>query len=175
MDLNATDFEVALGESVRRVLELSTVPGRRPSHQQPTFWSRPLTPTKIEPVANGGWTNFLVLRGIPGFVYRVSQYVATVYGDAALSSVDFRFVLDGTLPPNMEFASGIDLNKIAVTSFPVVRQSTFFYVGEQNRLILQVRNNNVFQQMVIAGFFGWQYTSADSPQRDSMSVITDDS
>ncbi len=175
MDPNVDDFETMLGESIRRVLELSTIPVRLPSNYQPTFWSNPLTPTKIAPVANGGWTNFLALQGIPGFVYRVSGYVATTYGDAALSDVDFRFVLNGGLAPNMSFTPGSDLNKISPTTYPVVPQRTFFYVGEQDRLILQARNNNLFQQLVIAGLFGWQYTTSDSPQRDSISVITDDS
>jgi hypothetical protein len=150
------------------------MPVRRPSQTDPTFWSYPLTPTKIEPVANGTWVNFLDLHGLPGFVFRVSSYVATVFGDATLANVDFRFILNGGLAPNMSLASGVDHNKVSPTDFPVIPQETFFYVGEQDRLILQARNNNLFQQLVIAGFFGWQYTNADSPQRDNISVIDDD-
>lgn len=171
---DATLFEQALEVAIKRALRSSNMPIRRPSQTEPTFWSNPLTPTKIEPVANGTWVNFLVLAGIPGFVYRVSKYVATVYGDATVANVDFRFVLNGTLPPNMSLASGVDHNKISPTDFPVVPQETFFYIGEKDRLILQVRNNNVLQQLIIAGFFGWQFPSSDSPQRDNIAVITDD-
>lgn len=167
-------FEQALEVAVKRALRSSNMPIRRPSQTEPTFWSYPLTPTKIEPVANGTWVNFLVLAGLPGFVYRVSKYVATVFGDATVAGVDFRLILNGTFAPNMSLVSGVDHNKVSPTEFPVIPQDTFFYIGEKDRLVLQVRNNNVFQQLVIAGFFGWQFPSSDSPQRDSISVITDD-
>ncbi len=166
--------EQALLAAVQRALRSSNVPLRLPSNSAPTFWSNPLTPTKIQPVANGGWAPFLVLRGLVGFVYRVNGYVATTFGDQSLSGVEFRFVLNGTLAPNMSLANGVDHNKESPTTFPVVPQQTFFLIGENDELVIQVQNTNIFQQLVIAGFFGWQYTTADSPQRDRISVITDD-
>ncbi len=166
--------EQALLAAVQRALRSSNVPLRLPSNSLPTFWSNPLTLTKIQPVPNGGWSNFLVLRGLIGFVYRMDGYVCTTYGDQTLSGVDFRFVLNGNLAPNMSLATGVDHNKESPVTYPVVPQKTFFLIGENDELVIQVQNTNIFQQLVLAGFFGWQYTTADSPQRDRISVITDD-
>jgi len=159
---------------LQRVLRDSNVPFRRPSNEQPTFWSYPVCETNIIPLANGGWTDILTLRGLPQFTQRVDKYVATTFGDQTLSGVEFRFVFNGTLAPNMALASGVDHNKVTPATFPVVFQTTSFLVEEKDYLILQARNTNVFQQLVCAALTGWRYNNPNSVDKTQRSVITDD-
>lgn len=172
---NPTAAEPVLQEAIQKVLRSSNMPMRRPSHDQPTFWSLPLTPTKIEPLAAGTWVNFLTLEGTPGFLKRVAAYVATTFGDQTISGVEFRFLFNGTLAPNMTLANDVDHNKISSTTFPAVFQRTFFLVGDKDKLILQARNTGVFQQLVCAAFFGWLFDNADGPDKNVHAVTADDS
>ncbi len=145
--------------TVVRMLPRSNVPVRRPSYNDHTFWSRPLVQTKIEPVAAGGWVNFLRLPGILNYVYVVDQYVADSFGDNALSGLEFRFVFNGTLPPEFSILAGAEHHKQPVTLFPMVPQDTFFLVSQTDELIIQVRNNGVFQQLVCCAFYGYAYNT----------------
>jgi hypothetical protein len=168
------DQDVALLLALQHTLRNSNLPFRRPSNEQPTFWSRPITLTKIEPVAAGSWVNFLTLSGLTGGTNRISSYVATTFGDQTLSGVQFRFLFNGTLAPNMALANDVDHNKITSTSFPVVPQSTCFLVEEKDTLVLQVRNTGVFAQMVCGALLGWRYDNTNSVDKTARSVITDD-
>lgn len=157
MDLQP--YERQAFETIVRALPTSNMPVRRPSFNDPTFWSRPLVLTKIEPVAAGGWVDFLVLPGILNYVYVVNKYVADSFGDNALSGLEFRLVFDGTIPPNFSILPGAEHHKQPVTAFPLVPQKTFFLVEENDNLILQVRNTGVFQQLVCCAFYGYAYNT----------------
>jgi hypothetical protein len=166
--------ETAILGALQAALRNSNLPVRRPSNEQPTFWSYPLCLTKIQPVPLQDWTNFLFLPGLKGNTYRVSSYVATTFGDQTISGVQFRFLFNGTLPPNMTLANGVDHNKTSSTSFPVVPQGTCFLVEEKDSLIIQVKSTNVFQQMACAALLGWRYDNPNSVDKTARSVITDD-
>lgn len=160
--------------ALQAALRNSNVPFRRPSNEQPTFWSYPICRTKIEPLQAGGWTNFLMVKGLTGTTHRINNYVATTFGDQTLSGVQFRFVFNGTFAPNMDLANGVDHNKTSASSFPVVPQSTFFLVEEKDSLILQARNTGTFQQLVCGALLGWRYNNPNSVDKTARSVITDD-
>lgn len=155
MELHA--YERAAFETLVRMLPKSNLPVRRPSYNKPTFWSRPVVVTKIEPVAAGGWVDFLSLTGIPSYAQVVNKYVADAFGDNALSGLEFRMVFDGLLPPNFSILAGAEHHKQPVTSFPLVPQNTFFIIEPTDTLTLQVRNTGVFQQLVCAAFYGYTY------------------
>ena len=163
-------FEAALGEALRN----SNVPGRRPSNEMPPFWGRPVTETSILPLAAGAWTDMLEVRGQQGFLKRLTAYVATTFGDQSISGVEFRFVLNGAFPVNMALADNVDHNKITPSTFPVVWQKTFFYLGEFDRLLIQARNTGVFQQLVCSGLVGWLFENSATPDKNRQAVTTDD-
>ncbi len=167
-------FRDALSDAIDHALRSSNVPGRRPTHEQPAFWSRPLSPTSIRPLAAGGWTDMLELKGQQGFFTRVSGYVATTFGDQTISGVQFRFVLNGGLPVNMSLADNVDHNKISPSTFPIVWQKTFFLLGDFDRLLIQARNTGVFQQLVCAGLIGWIFENSASPDKNAQAMTTDD-
>ncbi len=154
------------------MLPTSNLPVRRPSYNRPTFWSRPVIETKIEPVAAGTWIDFLVLTGIPSFAQVVTQYVADSFGDNALSNLEFRMVFDGLIPPNFSILAGAEHHKQPVTAFPLVPQETFFIIEPTDRLVLQVRNTGVVQQLVCAAFYGYTYQS-DFNEKTWREGITD--
>ena len=167
--------EQAIIDALQLALRSSNLPFRRPSNAQPTFWSYPVCPTLIMPVALAdGWVDFLTIQGQTGVTSRVSGYVATGYGDAALSNLEFRFIFNGTLAPNMDLGVSIEQNKITASSYPCVPQATNFLVEESDRLVLQVRTTNVFQQLVGGAFFGWRYNNPNSPDKGALAVITDE-
>jgi hypothetical protein len=168
-------FETEIFGVVEEALRSSNLPIRRPSNEQPTFWDYPICPSRIEPVsAAAGWVDFLTIKGLIGTTHRVSGYVATGFGDATLSGLEFRFLFNGTLAPNMDLGVGIEQNKITPSTFPCVRQSTCFLVEESDSLVLQVRNTGVFQQLVCAYLTGWRYNNRSAPDKGAMAVITDD-
>ncbi len=164
----------AIIAKIKQTLRDSNLPFRRPSNEQPTFWSYPVCETDIVPLAAGGWTQILRLHGLPQFTQRVDKYVATTFGDQTLSGVEFRFLFNGTLAPNMTLANGVDHNKITASTFPVVFQSTSFLVEESDVLVLQARNTGVFQQLVCAALTGWRYDNRNSVDKTQRSVITDE-
>jgi hypothetical protein len=170
----ATAFQTALDDAIDRVLRSSNLPGRRPSSDQPPFWARPITETLIRPLAAGGWSNFIEVRGQQGYLKRINGYVATTFGDQTLSGVQFRFILNGGLAVNMALADNVDHNKISPSTFPVVFQKTFFLLGQSDRLIIQARNTGVFQQLVCAALVGWIFENTVSPDKNAAAMTTDE-
>lgn len=168
-------YEEVAFNRFKAALLRSTLPLRRPSNTDPTFWSDTLTQTAITPLAQpDGWTQIMHIHGVSSKTYRVSGYVTTVVGDASIAGVEFRIVLNGAIAPNIVIASGTEHNKKGPAQWPVVPQETFFLVEENDNLIMQARCTNVIQQMVLGAFFGWVYNNPNPAEKDIYEFITDD-
>jgi hypothetical protein len=165
--------ELALADFKNSLLR-STLPFRRPSLTNPEWRSNTLDKTAIVTLAaSAGWTNILNLQGIPGYTWRVAQYVTTVIGDASLAGIQWRFVLNGTLAPYIQIPTGVEIGKIGPNIWPVVPSSTFFLVEQKDNLIIQAMNTGILQQMVLAGLMGWQFYNPNPAERDHFEFITD--
>jgi hypothetical protein len=165
--------ELALADFKNSLLR-STLPFRRPSNTDPEWRSNTLDKTAITTLSSGaGWTNILNLQGIPGFTWRVSGYVTTVIGDAALAGIQWRFVFNGTLAPYIQIPTGVEIGKIGPNVWPVVPSKTFFLVEQKDNLIIQAQSTNIIQQIVLAGLFGWQYYNPNPGEKARFEFITD--
>jgi hypothetical protein len=174
MALTLLPYEQLALDTFKNALIRSSLPLRRPSNTDPTWWSNTLTKTAIATLSSSqGWINVLNLQGIPGWTWKVQSYVATVVGDASIANVQWRFILNGTIAPNMQLATGVEINKVGPNIWPVVPAETYFLIEQKDNLILQAKTTNVFQQMLIAGLFGYQYINPNVAEKDKYEFITD--
>jgi hypothetical protein len=174
MPLTLLPYEQLALATFKNALIRSSLPFRRPSNTDPTWWSNTLTKTAIAPLSSSqGWTNVLNLQGIPGWTWRIEKYVTTVVGDATLAGIQWRFILNGTIAPYMTIPTGVDVNKIGPNIWPVVPAETFFLIEQKDNLIIQAKSTNIIQQMVVAGLFGWQYLNPNVAEKDKYEFITD--
>lgn len=165
--------ELALADFKNSLLR-SSLPFRRPSNTDPEWRSNTLDKTAITTLSAAmGWTNILNLQGIPGWTWRVENYVTTVIGDAALAGVQWRFIFNGTIAPYVQIPAGVEIGKIGPNVWPVVPSETFFLVEQKDNLIIQAMTTNVIQQIVLAGLFGWQYYNPNPAEKDHFEFITD--
>lgn len=153
------DYERAAFEQMVRALPTSNLPIRRPSFNDPTFWSRPIVKTKIEPLLAGTWVNFLEVQGAANYGVVIDKYVADSFGDNVLSNLEFRLIFGGTIPSNFSIVPGWEHHKPTPSSYPMVPQNTYFILETNDKLILQVRNTGVAQQLVTAAFFGYAFNT----------------
>ncbi len=152
----------------------ANLPWRRPSYNDPTFWSKPLVQPYIRPLGNSTlWTTVLDLSGNLALTAYVNGYTATTFGDAALSDVEFRIVLNGALVSSMSLLQNVEYNKTGPSIFPVIPRETSFIVRFNNRLQLQARNNNVAPRYIIAAFYGWYFDDSNPGEINFREGMTD--
>ncbi len=168
------DYEKQAVHDLLKALPDSNLPWRQPSFNDPTFWSKPLVKTAIQPLdAGSGWTNILTLISKDIFTALVNGYVATTFGDAALSDVEFRFVYNNRLVSSTSILPNAEHHKLSSTSFPCIPQSTFFTVRETDRLQIQARNTNAAARMVICAFYGWYFDDNNPSEKNMREGLTD--
>ncbi len=168
-------YEQAALDSIVQAMRSSNIPVRRPSWNDPTFWSRPLTKTVIIPLSTDtAFSTVLEVRGLNGYTGVVTGYVATSYTPMDLSSVDFRLAYKGALIPTVELASGVERNRESGTQFPTFPQQTFFILdNDQSTLWIQARNNNVLQQTLLLSVYGWYFDNQNQAERGTLEGMTD--
>ncbi len=146
-------------------LEGSNLPIRRPSYTEPSFWSRPIFVTRSRPIpANTDWADYLVVTGLKQYIAVVTHYAATSVGDFALSGLEFRYRLDGSILPlgAVDLTPGIERNKTGPMVYPVIPRKLYQPVLETERLVLQVRNPTGIQRVAVGAMYGWYFDSIDS-------------
>lgn len=130
----------------------------RPVWDSPSYWSKPITDTKIRLVNPSlVWTDFLqhTTDGITSAV--IKKYVATVEGDAETSGIQFRMFQNDGILEGVEFVPGQEKFKTAPNEYPVVYRPLPIVLDNGGSLTLQVRNTGIFPRRVIAAFYGWSY------------------
>lgn len=168
------DYEREAFRNFVDALPRSTLPWRQPSFNQPTFWSEPLVLSYIRPIGgSSGWVDAIDLRGNLAYTARVSGYVATTFGDAALSGVEFRFLYNNALVSTVSLAQDIEYSKLGPSSYPTIPRETFFVVRFNQRLQLQVRNNNAAPRYVIAALYGWSFDDSNPGEINRREGLTD--
>lgn len=141
----------------------SNFPLRRPSHTNPSFWSRPLMRTLMRPVPAGqDWTDLVVVQGLSQYIAVVRYYVATSQGDIAVAGLQFRMLLNGSPVTGVTIGAGVEVSKEGPNTYPVIPRLIFQPVLETQTLQLQVKNPTALQRNAIGGFWGWYYEARDS-------------
>jgi hypothetical protein len=156
-------------------LQNSNVPFRRPSWNDPSWWSRPLNSTIIIPLSGGSaWSDILTIRGRNNYGARVTGYVATTYGAADVADVDFRFVYNGALISTIDFVSTVERNRETPTMFPTFPQKFFFLLNLQTDVLtIQAKNNGTYQQLLMCAFYGYYFDNKNQAERSTMEGMTD--
>jgi hypothetical protein len=168
------DYEKQAIRDFVDVLPSVNLPWRRPSFNDPTFWSEPLVATALRPLGGAsGWTDVLALTGNLAYSAYVNGYVATTFGDATLSGVEFRLVLNGQLPTGMSIATNAELFKTGPAAFPVIPRDTSFIIRFDDRLQIQARNTNAAPRFIIAAFLGWYFDDANPAEKNTREGLTD--
>ncbi len=165
----------AILETMFAALQNSNVPIRRPSWNDPTFWSRPLNTTIAIPLnASATWTNILTVRGRNSYTGRVTGYVATTFNPASIALVEFRFVFNGKLMPNVQLTPNVERNRQTPTLFPTFLQNIFMLLeNPDDQLTIQAMNTGVFQQLVLCAFYGWYYDNMNQAEKSTLEGLTD--
>lgn len=152
----------------------SNLPWREPSYSKPTFWSRPLVETIIRPIdGNSAWENMIEVRGNPATTALVNSFVATTFGDATLSDVDMRLIINGRLVSGTSYLANVDYNKISPSTYPVIPRPTFAIVRYLDTLAIQMRNRNASPRLAICAFFGWRFDDNNPADKNFREGITD--
>ncbi len=156
-------------------LQNSNIPVRRPSWNDPTFWSRPLVETVAIPLnASASWSTILTAKGRSGYTGRVAGYVATTLTAATLASVQFRFVYNGKLLPNVDIESSVEWNRESATLFPTFPRKLFMLLeNPDSYLSIQAMNTGIFQQMLLCAFYGWYYDNMNQAEKSRLEGMTD--
>lgn len=168
-------YEQAALDSIVKAMRSSNVPVRRPSWNNPTFWSKSLTRTLAIPLEpSTSWSTVLEVKGLNGYTGIVEGYTATSFSPAAIADVEFRLAYKGALIPTVDFVSDVERNRESATLFPTFPQSTYFILdNDQSSLWIQARNNGAVQQMILCGFFGWYFDSQNQTERTTLEGMTD--
>lgn len=152
----------------------SNLPIRRPSFNQPAFWSLPIFLTKPRPVPAGtAWVDFLSVSGVPHYIAVITHFVASSVGDSNINGLQWRFLLNGAGLTGTSFAAGQELNKVGPNTYPVKYRSIYQPVTEIQTLTLQVQNLTGLQCMAVAALVGWWYETMSSTILRTESGLSD--
>lgn len=155
------DFEaVALAAVLQHVRDAGSLPLRRPSYQQPTFYSRPINETRMPLVPpGGGWTTVLEWEAPKQYISVITSYVATVAESLAAPDCSFRIFVNGAIPSGISIAAGANL--FYTGAMPLVPRAMHLAVNELNLFQLQMLNNTLFPRTAMCAVYGWSYPATD--------------
>lgn len=163
----------ALG-GVMLALRGSNVQMRRPSWNNPNFWSRCLTHQLARPLPSGSpMQTFLEIKGLYNYVAIIDKLVMTVAGATAGSGVRFQILADGSPVPFTNYPSGVELNKDAPTVYPVIPRPWYLPVLEGQTIQIQAENLGPFQRIILVGAYGWYYSTVDATTTGADNGVTD--
>lgn len=163
---------VAFAAVLQSLRDGSVLPLRRPSYQEPTFWTRPLTRTALEVLApTATWVPIITLTPPPQYVHLIQAISFATLEPLASPGVEFRLQLQGSEYPNVTYPPGIDICKPA--TWPPLEQRPFSQAVPENfQFTLEARNLGVLPRMVLAGIYGWTYPTVEI-ELGRMQGITD--
>jgi hypothetical protein len=157
--------------AIQTLIKQSSIPLREPSTARPTFWSTCLAQTRCRPIpANSGWIDVNAISpGVGIFPEHYSAiinfFIATSQASMATSGLQYRFLREGDLLPNVNLLPGVDYNveRIGTTNpFPSQPRKIFISVTSQQHLSLQVKNTSGAIQNSYSALFGWFYPDLGS-------------
>jgi hypothetical protein len=158
-----------------RTMPTAFMPMRRPNWNDPPLWSLPLTQTAIVSVpGNSVWTPVLNVTGIPGFIAVINKFVLTAYLPNALAGINTRLIYNGRFTDSIQLVGSGEYNRTTPTSWPTHGRQTFFALVNGNDSVqLQVQNTGVFQQLILAAFYGWYANVDDQAERATVQGMGD--
>jgi hypothetical protein len=141
------------------------LPVRLPSYTKSTFWSSPLTVTRLRPVPVGpNFVDFLIVPPLGGSAAVIYKYVAEGFEADAM---EFQWLLDGQLvaPDSFVLTPGIDrhLDRFLTAPFPCRFRPIFLRIKEGSRSVIRARNLTQRSQYAFGAVFGWYYPVMQSP------------
>lgn len=167
-------YEAVAIAAICKALRGSNLQVRQPTYNYPSFWSRPIYATKYLTVpGNSGWQSLIIVAGLPQYVGILRQYVATSLGNLAASGLAFRFLINGQPDTNIQLTQGVEFNKDAANSYPIIPRNFFLPVNETQRVELQVQNTGGVQQVAIGLLAGWYMDSRDSTVTSNDNAMVD--
>jgi hypothetical protein len=151
-----THEAVAIAAVLQTMRDDGALPVRRPSHEQPTYWSRPLTYTGMPPLApNAAWADMLRWTAPKQFMTIITGIVATTTTNPVTAGVEFRVTIDGNPLQNVVFAPAANLFK--PPQYPVIKRPTMISIAENQVIAIQARNLGVLPQVLLLALTGWSY------------------
>lgn len=155
------NFEaVALASVLQHVRDAGSMPFRRPSYQQPTFFSLPLNIVRMPLVPPGpGWTPVLEWAAPKQYISVITSYIATVAESLSAPDCSFRMTLNGTELSAVSVVSGANL--FYTGQMPLVPRALHLAVNELNVFQLQMRNTTLFPRTAMCAIYGWSYPATE--------------
>jgi len=159
-----TATRLAIGSALLSLAKGSS-PVRRPSWNEPPFYSRPLTRTKTRyfPSNQPNWTNFLSVSGQPSYVGKIQSYCLGCEVPLLGSGIEFRFQIDGTNPQFVDLPVNAEISReFNVTDWPMFKKDFFQIILFTSTFTIQVRNISASPRRVFVGLFGYFYPDVDA-------------
>jgi hypothetical protein len=167
-------YEAVAIAGICKALRGSNLQVRQPSYIEPAFWSRPLFKTAYTAIPpNTDWTDLVVVQGLKQYVALIKQYVATSYGDIAISGLLFRMLMNGVPITSVNLAPGVEFNKDGPMVYPIIPREIFIPVNETERFSLQVKNPTGAQSIAIGMLSGWFMEAVDSTVTSDTNAMVD--
>jgi hypothetical protein len=137
------------------------LPIRRPSVNQPPFFSLPLnlTRTRIIPKNTPNWTVALAVPSREQYVPVINAYSLGINRSLVNSGVEFRFQFNGGDLPEVDLLTDAELCRDG--SWPLYRKTFFQVVPFGQRFTVEVRNLSFTNHIYLIGLFGYYYPSVD--------------
>lgn len=133
---------------------------RRPSFENPTFWSRPLTHTSIQALApTATFVPVLEWRAPIQYIATITQYAVATLEPLTSPGVEFQLLFDGALLPGVNLPAGVDVSKGA--EWPLWRRPLHLVLNETHLFTIAARNLAAVPKTVLAAIWGWNYDTID--------------
>jgi hypothetical protein len=151
---------VAIAAVLQTMRDEGALPVRRPSWEQPTFYSKPLTVTGmplLQPSPGPLFDYVDVLRWVAPVQYItvITGYVATTVNNPLTAQVDFQIAVDGGLLQGIALSPAANPFKGAL--YPVTARPTQIALNETQVFTIRARNLGVIPQTLLLSIQGWSY------------------
>lgn len=170
---------VAFAAVLQAMRDEGAMPIRRPSWEQPTYWSRPLTLTAMPALAPTPavvpWVDVLTWTAPKQYMSVITGFVATTVTNPETANVSFQLVVDGNPISGVELAAAANLFKPAL--YPVIQRPIFTTIAENQTIAIQAHNFGIIPQVLLLSLTGWSYDTINSERGSDGSGsqgITDD-
>jgi len=177
------DLQQALADTAK----MMSIPLRSPQWVKPTWWDYPLNETRTRPVpAQSGWLDYIVIQlGVtPGFAplgysLRLMAFVGTTRTDPLVNGVTYRFLRNGQQLASQEFDITNTIEKHILRysgvpdPWPAYGRKMFLHVSNQGRLVLQVNNPSMSEQLCPVALYGFYWPNLGDLPRGSLETGRD--
>lgn len=167
---------IALAAVLQTMRSEGSLQARKPSWEQPTFFSKPLliTAMPVLPPAVGPlfpFTTVLSWRGPVQYVSVITGYTFSLVANPALVNVQFQVTINGALLPGLNFTPGVDLFKGG--QYPLTQRKTMITVNENSVLAISAKNLTSVPQTLLLSLTGWSYPTLDAERSAAGQGVTD--